>query len=91
MFPSHDQKRQKIIFSFNSDTLGGNAPTLQDLEEQEFPIEITVKAGYKTATMPEDIKKAALLHFSFVEHYREGGKMSLSHSVMRTLSRYKQY
>lgn len=68
--------------------------TYPDLEEDNpFPVEIVVRAGYATAAMPAKIKSAVMMRFSQREMYREDQPIPTSqdrafNALLRPLKRY---
>jgi uncharacterized phiE125 gp8 family phage protein len=75
--------RQKVLFN------DSDLPTLN--EDKALPVTITVKAGYTNDTMPEDIKRAALLMFGTAENYREDMPLKPHRSAYAILKHYKLY
>lgn len=75
--------RQKVLF---------NESDLPELDEDKaLPVTITVTAGYTNDTMPEDIKRAALLMFGTAENYREDMPLKPHRSAYAILKHYKLY
>lgn len=66
-------------------------PVLVDLETEEYPIEITFKAGFAAGEIPADIVKAALLSFSANETFREDMPIKYNRTVYSLLGPYKRY
>ena len=85
LFQYDDGNGPKLMFKFAEN------PVLQDLEEEEYPIEIKFKAGFTNETMPADIKKAALLSFSAVETFREDMPIKYNRTIYSLLGPYKRY
>ena len=52
---------------------------------------VTCKAGYLTAEIPKDIKRAALLIFSHADTYRENMPLKLNTSAQALLRPYRRY
>ncbi|WP_271856078.1 head-tail connector protein [Patiriisocius marinus] len=72
----------KIVFN-------GELPEVED--DNDEAIEIQLVAGYATADMPSDIKKAALLSFSAVETFREDMPIKYNRTIYAVLQPYKKY
>ena len=85
------------LFSFNGGLsqfilyLVDSYPDVKLTKKIPYPITITVKAGYTAATMPPDIKRAALLMFSHADTYREDMPLKVNRSALSILRPYKKY
>lgn len=84
-FPYEDGNRPKLAFRFK------NFPSLVSIDEEDFRIEIKVKAGFPMDAIPADIKKAALLSFSNVETFREDMPIKYNRTIYSLLGSYKKY
>lgn len=84
-------------YQFITGELGNQIVTFKNFDfptteaDNAYPVLIEVTCGYTTATMPADIKRAALLMFGSAETYREDMPLKLNRSAYNILKHYKNY